>query len=170
MSKHYTPAEVIRVLADDARDERFIGKCRAMEAYEDNGIVVLCGDGMSIVYAPVNPEYHVKPWFLTLAAGIAIDVPDVDGALAWCNSRNRQLTIGRYLCCIDAVQQMAAVIYTESVSSRIFGSEEVWSYLTGLMTVMAKTSASEPAEFIGQYGCQPFSHEIGEWALTMLAL
>jgi hypothetical protein len=170
MARHYTPEEVIRVLAQDAHDELFIGSYLPLLGNEATSFAVQCGDGLSVVLGPKSPDAQVKPWFLTFAAGIAVDVPDIEGALRWSNMRNRELTIGRYICCMDEDRQMVAVVYTESVSSTIIGPEEVWIYLTRVMTIMAKTSASEPADFIRMRGGIPFSWERDDFLLTMLAL
>jgi hypothetical protein len=169
-TRHHTPEEVIRLLAQDAHDPMFAGSYLPMPGNEARSFAVQCADGLSVVLGSSSPDAQVKPWFLTFAAGIALDIPDIDGALRWSNTRNRQLTIGRYLCCIDEDRQMAAVVYTDSVNSTIIGPEEVWIYLTRLMTITARTSASEPPEFIQMHGGTPFSYERHAYPLAMMVL
>jgi hypothetical protein len=170
VTRHYVPDEVIRLLAQDAQDPMFVGGYLPLLGNEATSFAVRCREGLSVVLGSNSLDAQVKPWFLTFAAGIALDTPDIDGALHWSNSRNRELTIGRYICCIDEDRRMAAVIYTESVNSTIIGPEEVWIYLTRLMTIMAKTSASEPPGFIRMHGGIPFSYERHAFPLAMMAL
>jgi len=170
MARHYPPEEVIHMLAQDAKDEQFIGRYLPSLGNEATSFAVQCGDGLSVVLGPSRPEAQVKPWFLTFAAGVALDVPDIEGTLRWVNARNRELTIGRYLSCIHEDRRMTAVIYTESVSSTIIGTQEVWIYLTRLMTMMAKASATEPAGFIRMHGGIPFCYEQHDFLLAMMAL
>jgi hypothetical protein len=172
MSQHFAPEKVIKMLADDVHDARFIGSYIPMPPWESVNFGVEYAGGYSTVIAwpPTRDGIIPDTWTLQLAAGLAVDVHDVEGALRWSNAKNRSETIGRYVVALSD-SGLAAVFYNASVSSMLTDSDapEMWIWMTRLMTVVAKIAAGESKEFISSCGGRQISEDFLA-ALTMITL
>jgi hypothetical protein len=160
MSKHYSPPEVLQILLADAQDPRFIGTPFRMPEYASNMFGIRAGDGYAVVFGFENDGNPM--WWLRIAAGIALDVGDVDGALRWVNEMNRSIYTGCYVCAINHEAQRAALAYQISFPSVIIdsGSELLFSFITNMMVMAAKIAATEAPKFIGNYGGRPFEEDL----------
>lgn len=156
MTRYYSPPEVLQKLVTDAQDPRFIGVPFKVLGSEANSFGIRCGDGFAVVFGFENDGQPT--WWLRMAAGIALDVPDVEGALRWVNEQNRDIYTGCYLCAIDQNRGLAAVVYQASVSSIVINSDSelVFAFLTNMMTATSKVAATQPAGLIQRYGGVPF--------------
>ena len=169
MPRQFSPEAVIEVLANDVRDERFIGTYVSMPAWESVNFGIEYAGGYSTVVGwPPPGENVADPWWLHLVAGLAFQVADIDGALRWVNAKNRSQLIGRYMVAVSEDLSLGTVVYHMSVSSVLIGSDadEIWIWMTRLMTHAAKTAATESHEFIKAHG----GSLVGEGFLAALAM
>lgn len=167
MTRHFSPREVLRILAADAQDPRFIGTPYRLDGNEPNGFGIRCGDGFAVIF---GFEQNNKPiWWLRMVAGIALDVPDIDGSLRWVNEQNRGIYAGCYLCGIDQSRGLAGVVYQISFSSLVMDSDSelVFAFMTNMMTTAVNIAATEPSKFIERHGGVPF-HEYSAYSLPMM--
>ena len=159
MTRYYSPPEVLQKLVGDAQDPRFVGTPFKMEGNESNCFGIRCGDGYATVF---GFEHDGDPvWWLRMAAGIAIDVPNIDCALRWVNEENRDIYTGCYICAIDQARNLAAVVHQVSFSSIEINadSELVFAFMTKMMTLVSNRAATKPADFIRRCGGTPFNED-----------
>ncbi len=171
MSRHFSPEEVIAELASDVRDERFIGTYLPFEPWESVSFGITYAGGYSTVIAwPPTSHAVGGPWLLHIAAAIAYQVSDIDGALRWANAKNRSEDIGRYLVAEPEPEDLnshgAAVVYHMAVRSTLIDSDapEIWVWMTRLLTHAARTAATESQEFIKAHG----GSQVGESFIAAL--
>jgi hypothetical protein len=169
MTANFSPREVLQNLVANAQNPRFIGTPFRMPGNESNSFGIRCGDGYAVVF---GAEYDGDPvWWLRIAAGIALDVPDIDGALHWVNEENRGIYTGCYTCAIDQTRNLAAVVHQVSFSNIEINadSELVFNFMIKMMTLVSNRAATKPAEFIKRYGGIPFNQEFAV-AIPMLIM
>lgn len=63
-----------------------------------------------LILVNVDQVHGDQPWYLYVVRGLAIDVPDVGGALAWVNSKNRVSTFEKFYCTVTPEQDRCAVV------------------------------------------------------------
>lgn len=172
MSRRISPEEAVKALADDAHDSRFPGTYIPMPPWDSVNFGIEYARGYSTVIAwPPTRDAVPDRWTLHLAAGLALEVHDVEGALRWVNAKNRGEVIGRYLVAVSEESGLAAVVYHAAVSSKLIDSDtdEIWIWMTQLMILTAKTAATESEEFVSSHGGRP-AVEDALAALAMIAL
>jgi hypothetical protein len=167
VTRYYAPPEALQKLITDAQDPRFIGTPFKMLGNEANSFGIRCGDGFAAVFGFDSDDQPT--WWLRMAAGIALDVADIEGALRWVNEQNRGIYTGCYLCAIDQSRNLAAVVYQVSFSNIEINSDSelVFAFMTNMMTSTSKIAATQPAELIQKCGGVPFN-EGAAYSLPMM--
>ncbi|MBF5028987.1 MULTISPECIES: hypothetical protein [unclassified Micromonospora] len=84
------------------------------------GFAVFHRGGLVLVYGAVSPDDPAR-WVFRMACVAGADVPDISGAMAWANIRNRLAEAGRYYCVVKADQSACHVVFALDVRSPLLG-------------------------------------------------
>jgi hypothetical protein len=143
-------------------------KRRAPMIIGSNGgfAIAVPGGGQVLVSAGYD-----DPWFLTVTVGLAYNVENISGALAWVNSRNSDFSFGRfYVSLPGAGDPRANVVFQDRVISLPVdcAPNVVKDWLPQVIKLGTEIAANEPNGCIGAVGGQPFA-DTDEDRLILLA-
>ncbi len=112
-----SPAErSIAVLRMYAEAPGAVGTVHEYSLFElagmQSGFAVVHGGGVTLVRA----SRRAGTWTnVFISAGLALDVPDVAGALRWTNEQNQRTQRGRYYATVSQDGSMAALVYEQTI-------------------------------------------------------
>ena len=133
----------------------------------NGGFAIAVPGGGQVLVSAGNDD----PWFLTVTAGLAYNVENISGALAWVNSRNSDFSFGKfYVSLPGAGDPRANVVFQDQVFSGLIdcAPNVVNDWLPQVVKLGTEIAANEPNGCISAVGGQPFA-DTDEDRLILLA-
>jgi len=111
------------------------------------------------------------PWFLTVTAGVAHDVENISGALAWVNSKNSNFSFGKFYVSLPAAgDPRANIVFQDQVFSGLVDCAPtlVNDWLPQVIKLGTEVAGNEPNACMSAVGGRPFA-DTDEDRLILLA-
>jgi hypothetical protein len=133
--------------------------------YSEDDVAISYQGGVALV-STVGSE----TWHLMTTCGVALDVPDINGALLWANEQNRRIATGRYYCAIAAQQGMAAIVLEDGLLGPHLDLNHSPSRSLLLSTIftMCDDAVHSSREVLSTYGGRAFPVDGGEAILAAI--
>ena len=144
------------------------------------GFGIAAGGGLTLVWADVT-NAEAGPWSVQLSGGLAIDVPDREGSLRWANNKNRGIAYGKCYCALAESQNLAAVLYENTLPGASFelifngphgpGTfQSLVGWVRGILDLQVRCTAQDGADIINAHGGKRFEPgESGLWTVFSIA-
>jgi hypothetical protein len=85
-----------------------------------SGFGISNSGGLTLVYADFSSPGD--QWWLQIDSAIAADIPNIEAAIQWANSKNRTTVIGKYYCAVAREQGFAAAVYETNLFGELLNT------------------------------------------------